>query len=76
MYQSKTPNIISLNAPFTTPKDEDYCKQYTKFKLLNFDRLTNGSTLYDFETNKQIILAVLKFIKDTIRFDYLSNLVY
>ena len=36
---------------------------------VNFDLLTNGSTLHDFETNKQIILAVLKFIKDTNRFD-------
>ena len=37
---------------------------------VNFDLLTNGSTLHDFETNKQIILAVLKFIKDTNRFDF------
>ena len=33
VYKSKTPNTISLNAPFTTPKDGDYCKQYTNFKL-------------------------------------------
>ena len=35
----------------------------------NFDLLTNGSTLHDFETNKQITLAALKFIRDTKRFD-------
>ena len=42
--------------------------QIQTIPTVNFDLLTNGSTLHDFETNKQIILAVLKFIKDTNRF--------
>ena len=41
----------------------------SNYPYVNFDLLTNGSTLHDFETNKQIILAVLKFINDTNRFD-------
>ena len=40
---------------------------------VNFDLLTNGSTLHDLDTNKQIILAVLKFINDTNRFDQVSS---
>ena len=36
---------------------------------VNFDLLTNGSNLHDFETNRHIILVVLNFIKDTKRFD-------
>lgn len=37
--------------------------------LLNLDLLTNGTSLCDFDENKNIILAVLKFIKDTHRFN-------
>ena len=44
--------------------------------VMNFDLLTNGSALYNSETNKQIILAVLKFMKDTNRFDKLCSRVY
>ena len=43
--------------------------QIQTIPTVNLHLLTNGSTLYDFETYKQIILAVLKFIKDTNRFD-------
>ena len=43
--------------------------QIQTIPTVNFDLLTNGSTLHDFETNKQILLAVLKFIKYTKRFD-------
>ena len=32
---------------------------------VDFDLLTNSCSLQDFETNKLIILAILKFIKDT-----------
>ena len=38
-------------------------RQIQTIPTVNFDLLTNGSTLHDGETNKQIILAVLKFIK-------------
>ena len=44
-------------------------QQIQTIPTINFDLLTNGSTLHDFETTKQIILAVIRFIKDTKIFD-------
>ena len=44
-------------------------RQIQNSSTVNVDLLTNGSTLYDFETNKQAILEVFKFMKDTNRFD-------
>ena len=73
MLYSKAPNIVSSAAIFTLPKDEDYCKQYTKFQTF---LMQSGCLFYDFETNKQIIPAVLKFIKDTNRFDYSKHFVF
>ena len=35
---------------------------------LNFDLLTSGTENYNKEQNKDIILAVLSYIKDTYRF--------
>lgn len=37
--------------------------------VINLQLLTDGSPYLDFETNKKIILSVLKFIKDSHRFD-------
>ena len=49
---------MKISANNTHKSNYSYCKLWS-----------NGSTLYDFETNKQIIVAVLKFIKDSNRFD-------
>ena len=80
VFYSKAPNTISLNSIFTTPKDYYIIANDTpKPKLFNgnFDLLTNKCSLLDFETNKNHIqcrlLAVLKLIKDTNRFDKYSK---
>ena len=72
MFYLKAPRTISSNAIFTEPKDEDYCKEYTKIKTFFYvilDLLTNGCSVYDFEINKLITLTVLNFFKGTNRFD-------
>ena len=72
MYESKTPNTVSLNAPFTNIQRRRLLQtihQIQTIPTINFDLFTNRSTLYDFETNKQIIIAVLKFIENTNKFN-------
>ena len=67
----KVQNTTILNALFTLKQGIDYFKGLnlgTDINI-NFQLLTLGSQHFDNETNKSILLSVLRFLKDSHRFD-------